>query len=149
MEPDKTAPISLIRVHTEAFWSALEHMLQIFVLFDLILYVPVNNFSVMSGQVFLGWISTKQGLMCLAQGRNAVTPVRLKTAIPRSRVKHFITEPVCSDAADVISRYNQNTTAPSHPGTLSCAWLYMRYSKSYPSQHPAMPIYWSRSFNMA
>ena len=26
----------------------------IFVLFDLILYVPVNNFSVMSGRVFLG-----------------------------------------------------------------------------------------------
>ena len=27
--------------------------------FDLILYLPVNNFSVMSGQVFLGWTSTK------------------------------------------------------------------------------------------
>ena len=26
----------------------------IFVLFDLILYVPVNNFSVMVGRVFLG-----------------------------------------------------------------------------------------------
>ena len=25
-----------------------------FILFDLILYVPVNNFSVMSGRVFLG-----------------------------------------------------------------------------------------------
>ena len=32
-----------------------------FCLFDLILYVPVNNFSVMLGQVFLGWTSTKQG----------------------------------------------------------------------------------------
>ena len=30
-------------------------------LFDLILYVPVNNFSVMSGQVVLGRTSTKQG----------------------------------------------------------------------------------------
>ena len=30
-------------------------------LFDLILYIPVNNFSVMLGQVFLGWASTKQG----------------------------------------------------------------------------------------
>ena len=38
--------------------------LQIFrILFGLILYVPVNNLSVMSGQVFLGWTSTKQGLM--------------------------------------------------------------------------------------
>ena len=31
-------------------------------LIDLILYVPVNNFSVMSGQVFLGLTSTKQGI---------------------------------------------------------------------------------------
>ena len=30
-------------------------------LFELILYVPVNNFSVMLRQVFLGWTSTKQG----------------------------------------------------------------------------------------
>ena len=29
-------------------------------LFDLILYVPVNNLSVMSGRVSLGWTSTKQ-----------------------------------------------------------------------------------------
>ena len=28
---------------------------------DLILYIPVINFSVMLGQVFLGWTSTKQG----------------------------------------------------------------------------------------
>ena len=32
-----------------------------FVCLILILYVPVNNFSVMSGRVFLGWTSTKQG----------------------------------------------------------------------------------------
>ena len=29
-------------------------------LFGLILYIPVNNFSVMLGRVFLGWTSTKQ-----------------------------------------------------------------------------------------
>ena len=39
-------------------------------LFDLILYVPVNNFTVMPGWDLLGWASTKQGLMCLAQGHN-------------------------------------------------------------------------------
>ena len=55
---------------------------QTVILFDLILYVTVNNFSVMSGRVFLGCTSTKQGLMCLAQGHNAVTPVRLETATP-------------------------------------------------------------------
>ena len=34
--------------------------------------------------------------MCLAQGHNAVTPVRLKPAAPWSRVKHSTTEPLHS-----------------------------------------------------
>ena len=38
------------------------------VLFDLILYIPVYNSSVMSGQVFLGWTGTKQRIKGLAQG---------------------------------------------------------------------------------
>ena len=29
---------------------------------------PINNLSVKQGWVFLGWTSTKLGLMCLAQG---------------------------------------------------------------------------------
>ena len=61
------------------------------ILFDLILYVPVNIFSVMSGRVFLGWTSTKQGLTCLAQGHKTVTPVRLKPANTWSWVKHSTT----------------------------------------------------------
>ena len=32
--------------------------------------------------------------MCLAQGHNAVTPVSLKPAAPRSQVKHSTTEPL-------------------------------------------------------
>ena len=32
-----------------------------FILFDLILYVAINTFSVMSGRVFLGLTNTKQG----------------------------------------------------------------------------------------
>ena len=61
-------------------------------LFDLILYIPVNNFSVicMSGQVFLSWTSTKQGLMCLAQGHNTVTLARLEISC------HSTTEPLRS-----------------------------------------------------
>ena len=51
------------------------------VFFYLSLNVPVNNFSVMLGRVFVGWSSTKQGLMCLAQGHNAVMLVRLKPTI--------------------------------------------------------------------
>ena len=46
-------------------------------LYDLILYVPVNNLnSVMSEQVFLGLTSTKQRIKCLAQGHNAVPQVK-------------------------------------------------------------------------
>ena len=37
-------------------------------IFFLFFYVPVNNFSVMSGQVFLDWTRTKQRIKCLAQG---------------------------------------------------------------------------------
>ena len=54
----------------------------VFYLFDLILYVPVNNFIVISGRVFLCCTSTKQGLLCLAQGHKAVMLVRLKSATP-------------------------------------------------------------------
>ena len=32
--------------------------------------------------------------MCLAQGHNAVTPMRLEPLAPRSRVKHSTTEPL-------------------------------------------------------
>ena len=67
----------------------------------LILYVPVNNLSVTSERVFLGWTSTKQGLMCLAQGHNAVTPVRLEPTALRSSVKNSTTEPLRSLHTDV------------------------------------------------
>ena len=62
-----------------------------FALFDSLR--PINNLSVIKGQVFMGLTSTMLGLMCLAQGHNVVTPVRLKPAAPRSRVQHSTTEP--------------------------------------------------------
>ena len=74
-------------------------------LIDFILYLPVNKFSAMSGQVFLGSISIKHRLMCLPQGHDAVLLVRLEPATSRSRVKrsttqsrvkHSNTEPLCS-----------------------------------------------------
>ena len=56
-----------------------------------------QSFSLfMKKQVFMGWTSTTLGLMCLAQGHNTVTPVRLKHAAPQSRVKHSTTEPLRS-----------------------------------------------------
>ena len=65
-------------------------------LFFLILYVPVSNFSIISGWVFLGLTSTKQRIKCLAQGHDTVQPARLQPATPRSRVKHSTTEPLHS-----------------------------------------------------
>ena len=47
----------------------------LFCLLNLILYIPVNIFSVMLGRVILGWTSTKQLIKCLAQGHNtAILP---------------------------------------------------------------------------
>ena len=53
----------------------------------LILYIPVNNFSVMSGQVLFGWTSTKQRIKCLAQGHKAVplAAVKARTRNPSIR----------------------------------------------------------------
>ena len=51
-----------------------------------------DNFSVMSGQIFLCWTNIKQGLMWLAQGHNPVTQMRLEPAIGQSRDMHSTTE---------------------------------------------------------
>ena len=51
---------------------------------------PINDLSVKRG--FLA----KLGLMCLAQGHNAVMPMRLEPEAPRSPVKHSTTEPLRS-----------------------------------------------------
>ena len=53
----------------DCYWNSFVS----FVWFDSL--CPINNLSVIKGQVFLGWTSTKLGLMCLAQGHNTVTPV--------------------------------------------------------------------------
>ena len=44
----------------------------------------------------MGRTCTKLGLMCLAQGHNAVTPLRLELVSPWSGVKHSTTEPMGS-----------------------------------------------------
>ena len=93
---------------------------QISSLFDLILYAPVNNLSVKSGQVFLGWTSTKLGLMCLAKGHNAVMPVRLKPAALRSQVKHSTTEPLHSHR--FLVKYNPISPSFDHLGSWYHFW---------------------------
>ena len=51
----------------------------VFFLFLLMFYVPVNNFSVMSG-VFLSCTSSKQRIKRLAKGHNTVTLMSLELA---------------------------------------------------------------------
>ena len=58
----------------------------------------INNHLVIKGRVFLGWTSTKLGLMILLKDHNAVMQVRLKPAAPQSRVKHSTTEPLRSNS---------------------------------------------------
>ena len=58
----------------------------------------------MWGLVVLGWTSTKLGLMCLAQGHNAVTLVKLEPVAPPSRVKLSTTEPLHSPDSAVTMR---------------------------------------------
>ena len=91
------------------FWYLMIYLPKWFCLFDLILYVPVNNFSVMSGRVFVCWTSTKLGLTCLAPGHNAVTPVRLEPATPLSGVKHSTTEPLRSRSQNEHFEYGYLT----------------------------------------
>ena len=61
-------------------------------LFVLIIYVQVNNFSVMSGWVFLGWTSTKQRNKCFALGHIPMPPVSSNPQPLDLKVKHSTTK---------------------------------------------------------
>ena len=91
--------IKVISITSEMIWYQSLVIDISLILFDLILYVPSTIF-VIKGRVFLGWTSTKLGLMFLLKD-NAVTPVRLEPAALRSRVKHSTTESLRS----LISAY--------------------------------------------
>ena len=56
--------------------------------------------------------------MCLAQGHNAVTPVRLEPAAPRSQVKHSTTETLRS-FSDVAFIMLINVKMPTIVGILT------------------------------
>ena len=74
-------------------------------------FTPQSTFfSVMSGRVFLGWASTKQGQMCPAQGHNTVRPVRLQPTAPCSRVKNSTTESLCSHLFIYYWKWSQQAT---------------------------------------
>ena len=56
-----------------------------FCLFDLIFYFQSTIFQL-----------RREVFMCIAQGHNAATPVRIEPTALRSPVKHSTTEPLCS-----------------------------------------------------
>ena len=94
-----TRPMRMLHNTVEQIYATvidIRHMTTfiLFVWFDSLR--PINILSIMYGRFFLGWTSTKLGLMCLAQGHKAVTPVRLEPADLRSRVKHSTAEPLRS-----------------------------------------------------
>ena len=70
--------------------------LYLFFLFDLILYVPSTIFQLNKDES--SWVEPvlSQDKCVLLKDHNAVTPVRLKPAATRSRVKHSTTEPLHS-----------------------------------------------------
>ena len=71
-----------------------------FCLFVLRLNVPVNNFSVMSGQTTASWVINQyiRGVKCLAQGHNTAA-VGIEPPTSRSGVRHSTTEPPHSPLA--------------------------------------------------
>ena len=65
-------------------------------------YSQSTFFQSCRGRVFLGWTSTRQRIKCLAQGHNAVPPMRHEPRTPRSRVKPSTSEPPCSTKKNQI-----------------------------------------------
>ena len=47
---------------------------------------------VLQSKVFQSWVEPMQRIKCLAQGHNAMQPIRLEPATPRPQVKHSTTE---------------------------------------------------------
>ena len=70
--------------------------IQTYLFLELILYVPVNYFSVILGG-FLGWTRTKQRIKCVAQGLNTVPPGSSDIKIRSHSIsnKHSTIEPLC------------------------------------------------------
>ena len=64
---------NLILLHTDK--KGAYHLCSVIILFVLMLYVPLNNFSVMLAwiPVFLGWTRIKQRINSLAQGYNTAS----------------------------------------------------------------------------
>ena len=90
--------------------SCLVHPSKIyFVWFDSLR--PINNLSIIKGRVFLGWTSTKLGLMCLLKDTTQWRRWGSKPAAPRSPVKHPIIKPLRSLGFTVVTNVDVNNFA--------------------------------------
>ena len=87
------------------------HVFCLFGVFDLILYVPSTIFQL--NRDGSSWVEPVPNWdkCVLLKDHNAVTPVRLKPAAPRSRVKHSTTEPLRSVGPRCETGY-KNSTRP-------------------------------------
>ena len=74
------------------------------VLFDLILYVSSTIFQINRNRS--SWVEPvlSYDKCILLKDHKAVTPVRLKPAVPRSQVKHSTTEPLRSPLSASIKK---------------------------------------------
>ena len=74
--------------------DAFKAIIVCFCLFDLILYVPSTIFQL--NREGSSWVEpvVSSDKCVLLKDQNAVTPVRLEPAAPRSRVKDSTTEPL-------------------------------------------------------
>ena len=76
--------------------ASASHFYSLFDLFDLILYVPSTIFQLCrDGSSWMEPVLSYDKCVLL-KDHNAVAPVRLEPAAPRSRVKHSTTEPLRS-----------------------------------------------------
>ena len=69
--------------------------------------------------------------MCLAQGHNTVTPVRLEPAALRSRVKHSTTEQLCSHPLGFFCQITSGLCDFTIQPLLSSMWLAYAESDIY------------------
>ena len=68
----------------------------------------------------MGLTNTKLGIMCLAQGHNAVTQVRLEPAVPWSQVKHSTTESLLPGrVAQLVTCLATDACLTADPGVAS------------------------------
>ena len=74
------------------YWKKMIIIVCLFVWF----FHPINNLSVIKGRVFLGWTSTKLGIMFLLKDTTQWRRWGSNSAAPQSRVKHSTTEPLRS-----------------------------------------------------